>query len=144
MRNPTNKHPVHSLTGCFICSMRRASRVGNSATRELLEQHCCQTLAVPGRRLAAADWIKMDLLRWDGAIVCESFWVQRVRAVLPLLSHGASRRGRNSDFAAPRAVGGFLRDSAEAYWILHGFACRMYNNDVWGRISGLLCWSLLF
>lgn len=124
--------------------MRWTSRVGNPATSKLLEQQCRQTLtALPRRQLGSADWIKINLLHSDGAIVCKSFRAQRVRAVLPLLSHESSRRGRNSDFAALRAVGGFLRDSAKACWILHDFASKN-NNDVWGGISALLCWSLPF
>lgn len=123
--------------------MRRTSHMGNSATSKLLEQQCCQTLTVLRRQPGSAAWIKMNLLHSDGAIVCKSFRAQRVHAVLPLLSQEYSRQGRNSDFAALRAVGGFLRDSAKAYWILHDFASKN-NNDVWGRISALLCWSLPF
>lgn len=118
--------------------------MGNPATSELFEQQCCQTLTASLRRqLGSAERIKTNLLHSDGAIVCKSFRAQRVRAVLSLLSHESSGQGRNSGFAALRAVGGFLRDSAKAYWILHDFASKN-NNDVWGRISALLCWSLPF
>lgn len=96
--------------------MKPTSHVGNSATSKLLEQRRCLTVPVPKLRLASAERIRTALLHSDGAVVCQSFRVQRMRAaLLPLLSLEYSGEGINSDFAVLRAVGGFLRGSAEAY-----------------------------
>lgn len=63
------------------------------------------------------DWASQtDLPHSDGAGVCRSFRAQPTRAaLLPLRSLEYSGEGINSDFAALRVVGVFLRGSAEAY-----------------------------
>lgn len=82
-QNPTDKHPVHPLTGCFNMLQEANKPCGKSSN----EQTLGATVSVPKLRLASAEWIKTDLLHSDGAAVCPSPRVQTRRAaLLPLLS----------------------------------------------------------